>query len=146
MADLVEGNIGLMKAVKRFNPEVGVDQFAAGHWIKLRFTNMYCVTGVSLRLQQPKHSANCSLTCAASKKRLGWFNNGEVETVAHELGVEPSEVREMESRLAAQDATFEAPMDDDEGGSAYTAPVYYLEDKASDVAETVEAAFRISYQ
>lgn len=46
----------------------------------------------------------------------------------------------MESRLAAQDATFEAPMDDDDGGSAYTAPVYYLEDKASDVAETVEAA------
>ncbi|MCG6507881.1 sigma-70 family RNA polymerase sigma factor, partial [Vibrio parahaemolyticus] len=74
-----------------------------------------------------------------SKKRLGWFNNGEVETVARELGVEPSEVREMESRLAAQDATFEMSNDDDDNPNAYTAPMLYLEDKHSDLAENVEA-------
>ncbi|MEL0611467.1 RNA polymerase factor sigma-32, partial [Vibrio echinoideorum] len=66
-----------------------------------------------------------------SKKSLCWFNYGVVESVAREVCVEPSEVREMESRLASQDATFEAPIDDEDGGSAYTAPVYYLEDKAS---------------
>ncbi len=60
--------------------------------------------------------------------------------MARELGVEPSEVREMESRLAAQDATFEFSADDDDHGSSNPAPVLYLEDKSSDVAENIEAA------
>ncbi|MGU3840287.1 sigma-70 family RNA polymerase sigma factor, partial [Vibrio diabolicus] len=65
---------------------------------------------------------------------------GEVETVARELGVEPSEVREMESRLAAVDSTFDMPTDEDDSSNAYTAPMLYLEDKSSDVADNIEAA------
>ncbi|CAK1930919.1 RNA polymerase RpoH-like sigma 32 subunit [Vibrio crassostreae] len=142
MADLVqEGNIGLMKAVKRFNPEVGVRLVSfAVHWIKAEIHEYVLRNWRIVKIATTKAQRKLFFNLRKSKKRLGWFNNGEVETVARELGVEPSEVREMESRLAAQDATFEAPMDDDDGGSAYTAPVYYLEDKASDVAETVEAA------
>ncbi len=64
-ADLIqEGNIGLMKAVRRFNPEVGVRLVSfAVHWIKARSTNTFCVTGVSSKLRLPKRSANCSSTC-----------------------------------------------------------------------------------
>jgi RNA polymerase sigma-32 factor len=141
MADLVqEGNIGLMKAVKRFNPEVGVRLVSfAVHWIKAEIHEYVLRNWRIVKIATTKAQRKLFFNLRKSKKRLGWFNNGEVETVARELGVEPSEVREMESRLAAQDATFEMPSDDDDSAASYSAPVLYLEDKASDVAEHVEA-------
>jgi RNA polymerase sigma-32 factor len=140
MADLVqEGNIGLMKAVKRFNPEVGVRLVSfAVHWIKAEIHEYVLRNWRIVKIATTKAQRKLFFNLRKSKKRLGWFNNSEVETVARELGVEPSEVREMESRLAAQDATFELSVDDDEG-NATTAPVLYLEDKASDVADNLEA-------
>jgi RNA polymerase sigma-32 factor len=140
MADLVqEGNIGLMKAVKRFNPEVGVRLVSfAVHWIKAEIHEYVLRNWRIVKIATTKAQRKLFFNLRKSKKRLGWFNNGEVETVAKELGVEPSEVREMESRLAAQDATFELTVDDDETGAS-SAPVLYLEDKSSDVADQFES-------
>ncbi len=142
MADLIqEGNIGLMKAVKRFNPEVGVRLVSfAVHWIKAEIHEYVLRNWRIVKVATTKAQRKLFFNLRKSKKRLGWFNNGEVETVARELGVEPAEVREMESRLAAQDATFEFTADDDDNGSVSAAPMLYLEDKSSDVAENVEAA------
>lgn len=141
MADLVqEGNIGLMKAVKRFNPEVGVRLVSfAVHWIKAEIHEYVLRNWRIVKIATTKAQRKLFFNLRKSKKRLGWFNNGEVETVARELGVEPSEVREMESRLAAQDATFEMPTEDDDSSAGYAAPVLYLEDKHSDVADNIEA-------
>lgn len=141
MADLVqEGNIGLMKAVKRFNPEMGVRLVSfAVHWIKAEIHEYVLRNWRIVKIATTKAQRKLFFNLRKSKKRLGWFNNGEVETVARELGVEPSEVREMESRLAAQDAAFEMSAEDDENGMAYTAPVLYLEDKRSDLADNLEA-------
>ncbi|WNJ96819.1 RNA polymerase sigma factor RpoH [Vibrio ruber] len=140
MADLVqEGNIGLMKAVKRFNPEVGVRLVSfAVHWIKAEIHEYVLRNWRIVKIATTKAQRKLFFNLRKSKKRLGWFNHSEVETVAKELGVEPSEVREMESRLAAQDATFDMTVDDDEGNAA-SAPVLYLEDKNSDVAENLES-------
>lgn len=140
MADLVqEGNIGLMKAVKRFNPEVGVRLVSfAVHWIKAEIHEYVLRNWRIVKIATTKAQRKLFFNLRKSKKRLGWFNNGEVETVAKELGVAPSEVREMESRLAAQDPTFELSVDDDETGTS-SAPVLYLEDKSSDVADQYES-------
>lgn len=142
MADLVqEGNIGLMKAVKRFNPEVGVRLVSfAVHWIKAEIHEYVLRNWRIVKIATTKAQRKLFFNLRKSKKRLGWFNNGEVETVARELGVEPSEVREMESRLAAVDSTFDMPTDEDDSSNNYTAPMLYLEDKSSDVADNVEAA------
>ncbi|HBV76549.1 MULTISPECIES: RNA polymerase sigma factor RpoH [Vibrio] len=141
LADLIqEGNIGLMKAVKRFNPEVGVRLVSfAVHWIKAEIHEYVLRNWRIVKIATTKAQRKLFFNLRKSKKRLGWFNNGEVETVAKELGVSTTEVREMESRLAAQDATFEMPSEDDDSISSYTAPVLYLEDKQSDIAESVEA-------
>jgi len=141
LADLVqEGNIGLMKAVKRFNPEVGVRLVSfAVHWIKAEIHEYVLRNWRIVKIATTKAQRKLFFNLRKSKKRLGWFNNGEVETVARELGVEPSEVREMESRLAAQDATFEFSADDEDNSNSYAAPMLYLEDKHSDLADNVEA-------
>ncbi|KAB2823926.1 MULTISPECIES: RNA polymerase sigma factor RpoH [Aliivibrio] len=140
LADLIqEGNVGLMKAVKRFNPEVGVRLVSfAVHWIKAEIHEYVLRNWRIVKVATTKAQRKLFFNLRKNKKRLGWFNNGEVEAVAKDLGVSPSEVREMESRLAAQDSTFEAPAEDDDRDMAFTAPVYYLEDKQSDVAYSLE--------
>ena len=140
LADLIqEGNVGLMKAVKRFNPEVGVRLVSfAVHWIKAEIHEYVLRNWRIVKVATTKAQRKLFFNLRKNKKRLGWFNNGEVEAVAKDLGVTPSEVREMESRLAAQDSTFEAPAEDDDRSMAFTAPVYYLEDKQSDVAHSLE--------
>ncbi|GEM76873.1 RNA polymerase sigma factor RpoH [Vibrio sagamiensis] len=142
MADLVqEGNIGLMKAVKRFNPEVGVRLVSfAVHWIKAEIHEYVLRNWRIVKIATTKAQRKLFFNLRKSKKRLGWFNNGEVETVAQALGVEPAEVREMESRLAAVDSAFDMPIDEADSSNAYTAPTIYLEDKASDIADNIEAA------
>ncbi|ASU21251.1 RNA polymerase sigma factor RpoH [Vibrio qinghaiensis] len=141
MADLVqEGNIGLMKAVKRFNPEVGVRLVSfAVHWIKAEIHEYVLRNWRIVKIATTKAQRKLFFNLRKSKKRLGWFNSSEVEAVARELGVDPAEVREMESRLAAQDATFEMSAEDDDSSASYTAPVLYLEDKHSDLADNIEA-------
>ncbi|WP_299017267.1 RNA polymerase sigma factor RpoH [uncultured Photobacterium sp.] len=140
MADLVqEGNIGLMKAVKRFNPEVGVRLVSfAVHWIKAEIHEYVLRNWRIVKVATTKAQRKLFFNLRKAKKRLGWFNNDEVEMVAAQLGVDASEVREMESRLAAQDPAFEMPSEDDDRDGGYTAPVYFLEDKSSDVALSYE--------
>ncbi|UXI01391.1 RNA polymerase sigma factor RpoH [Photobacterium sp. TY1-4] len=140
MADLVqEGNIGLMKAVKRFNPEVGVRLVSfAVHWIKAEIHEYVLRNWRIVKVATTKAQRKLFFNLRKAKKRLGWFNNDEVNMVAEQLGVDASEVREMESRLAAQDPTFESPVDDDDRDSGFSAPVYFLEDKSSDVALSYE--------
>jgi len=142
MADLVqEGNIGLMKAVKRFKPEAGVRLVSfAVHWIRAEIHEYVLRNWRIVKIATTKAQRKLFFNLRKSKKRLGWFNNGEVEMVAKELGVEPAEVREMESRLTAQDAAFELQNDDDDAGVSYSSSMPYLEDKSSGVADNVEAA------
>ncbi|MDD1782002.1 RNA polymerase sigma factor RpoH [Enterovibrio sp. ZSDZ35] len=140
VSDLVqEGNIGLMKAVKRFNPEVGVRLVSfAVHWIKAEIHEYVLRNWRIVKVATTKAQRKLFFNLRKSKKRLGWFNAEEVNMVAEQLGVDASEVREMESRLAAQDAGFDAGADDEERDGP-VAPVFYLEDKSSDIATNLES-------
>lgn len=139
-ADLIqEGNIGLMKAVKRFDPTVGVRLVSfAVHWIKAEIHEYVLRNWRIVKVATTKAQRKLFFNLRKAKKRLGWFTHEEVSTVAQELGVTPAEVLEMESRMSAHDAAFDAFTDDDESEAAFS-PSQYLEDKSADVAATVEA-------
>ena len=104
-ADLIqEGNIGLMKAVKRFNPEVGVRLVSfAVHWIKAEIHEYVLRNWRVVKVATTKAQRKLFFNLRKMKKRLGWFNQDEVETVAKELGVSSKEVMEMEARMSAHD-------------------------------------------
>lgn len=140
-ADLIqEGNVGLMKAVKRFNPEVGVRLVSfAVHWIKAEIHEFILKNWRIVKVATTKAQRKLFFNLRGAKKRLGWFNNGEVEAVAKELGVEPRVVRQMEGRLSAYDASFDGGPDDDEEQIGQ-APAYYLEDAEADPALLIEAS------
>ncbi|MCT4704975.1 RNA polymerase sigma factor RpoH [Enterobacteriaceae bacterium H11S18] len=138
-ADLIqEGNIGLMKAVRRFNPEVGVRLVSfAVHWIKAEIHEYVLRNWRIVKVATTKAQRKLFFNLRKSKQRLGWFNQDEVEMVASELGVSSKDVREMESRMAAQDMTFDMGNDDD-ADSAPMAPVLFLQDKTSNFADGIE--------
>ncbi|MBL4584800.1 MAG: RNA polymerase sigma factor RpoH [Pseudomonadales bacterium] len=140
-ADLIqEGNVGLMKAVKRFNPEIGVRLVSfAVHWIKAEIHEFILKNWRIVKVATTKAQRKLFFNLRSAKKRLGWFNNAEVEAVAKDLGVEPKVVRQMEGRLSAYDASFDgSPGDDDERISQ--APAYYLEDTEADPSLLIEAS------
>ncbi|MTC39397.1 RNA polymerase sigma factor RpoH [Providencia alcalifaciens] len=140
-ADLIqEGNIGLMKAVRRFNPEVGVRLVSfAVHWIKAEIHEYVLRNWRIVKVATTKSQRKLFFNLRKNKKRLGWFNQDEVNMVAQELGVSTKDVLEMESRMAAQDMAFDMSDDDDSGDfGGLVAPVLYLQDKASDFANTIE--------
>lgn len=138
-ADLIqEGNIGLMKAVRRFNPEVGVRLVSfAVHWIKAEIHEYVLRNWRIVKVATTKSQRKLFFNLRKNKKRLGWFNQDEVELVAKELGVSESDVREMESRMSAQDMAFDMTADDSDD-SHPIAPVLFLEDKSSDFADGIE--------
>ncbi|AXU97268.1 RNA polymerase sigma factor RpoH [Erwinia persicina] len=138
-ADLIqEGNIGLMKAVRRFNPEVGVRLVSfAVHWIKAEIHEYVLRNWRIVKVATTKAQRKLFFNLRKAKQRLGWFNQDEVEMVARELGVSSKDVLEMESRMAAQDMTFD-PTPDDEGEGRSMAPMLYLQDKSSDFANGIE--------
>ncbi|MBO1519615.1 RNA polymerase sigma factor RpoH [Oceanisphaera pacifica] len=138
-ADLIqEGNIGLMKAVKRFDPGVGVRLVSfAVHWIKAEIHEYVLRNWRVVKVATTKAQRKLFFNLRKSKKRLGWFNQDEVNMVAENLGVQPSEVLEMESRMSAQDQAFDLASDDDEKETNFS-PVQYLQDHSSDVATQVE--------
>ncbi|WP_158780774.1 RNA polymerase sigma factor RpoH [Pantoea sp. BAV 3049] len=138
-ADLIqEGNIGLMKAVRRFNPEVGVRLVSfAVHWIKAEIHEYVLRNWRIVKVATTKAQRKLFFNLRKAKQRLGWFNQDEVEMVARELGVTSKDVLEMESRMAAQDMTFD-PTPDDEGEGRSMAPMLYLQDKSSDFAGGIE--------
>lgn len=140
-ADLIqEGNVGLMKAVRRFNPEVGVRLVSfAVHWIKAEIHEYVLRNWRIVKVATTKAQRKLFFNLRKNKHHLGWFNQDEIEMVAKELGVTSKDVREMESRMAAQDMTFD-PIPDDENHERMLsmAPMLYLQDKASDFANTME--------
>ncbi|ART82347.1 RNA polymerase factor sigma-32 [Oceanisphaera profunda] len=139
-ADLIqEGNIGLMKAVKRFDPAVGVRLVSfAVHWIKAEIHEYVLRNWRVVKVATTKAQRKLFFNLRKSKKRLGWFNQAEVAMVAENLGVLPAEVVEMESRMSAQDPAFDLSSDDDDRDTNFS-PVQYLQDNSSDVAHQVEA-------
>ena len=140
-ADLIqEGNVGLMKAVKRFNPEMGVRLVSfAVHWIKAEIHEFILRNWRIVKVATTKARRKLFFNLRSQKKRLAWLNNEEVHRVAESLGVEPREVREMESRLTGHDMAFDpaAEADDD---SAFQSPANYLEDHRYDPARQLEDA------
>ncbi|MCW8886600.1 MAG: RNA polymerase sigma factor RpoH [Motiliproteus sp.] len=138
-ADLIqEGNVGLMKAVKRFDPTVGVRLVSfAVHWIKAEMHEFILRNWRIVKVATTKAQRKMFFNLRSAKKKLSWFTNDEVNSVAEDLGVEPKVVREMESRLSAQDAPFDNGVDDD-NDEAYKAPAYFLEDKRNDPARLME--------
>ena len=140
-ADLIqEGNVGLMKAVKRFNPEVGVRLVSfAVHWIKAEMHEYILRNWRIVKIATTKAQRKLFFNLRSSKKRLGWLNNEETQAVAEDLGVDAKVVRQMEGRMSAYDAAFDADIDSDDE-AAYRAPANYLEDQNSDLATNVEDA------
>ena len=138
-ADLVqEGNIGLMKAVKRFDPTVGVRLVSfAVHWIKAEIHEYVLKNWRIVKVATTKAQRKLFFNLRKSKKRLGWFSHEEVQKVAEELGVSTKEVLQMEARMSSQDQAFDLPNDDDD--SASFSPAQYLEDHSSDLESKVIA-------
>ncbi len=127
-----------MKAVRRFNPEVGVRLVSfAVHWIKAEIHEYVLRNWRIVKVATTKAQRKLFFNLRKTKQRLGWFNRDEVEMVARELGVSSKDVREMESRMAAQDMTFDMSSDD-ESDSQPMAPVLYLQDKTSNFADGIE--------
>ncbi|WP_439895700.1 RNA polymerase sigma factor RpoH, partial [Sodalis-like endosymbiont of Proechinophthirus fluctus] len=139
-ADLIqEGNIGLMKAVRRFNPEVGVRLVSfAVHWIKAEIHEYVLRNWRIVKVATTKAQRKLFFNLRKTKQRLGWFNQDEVEMVAKELGVTSNDVREMESRMVAKDMTFDPAPEDDAREGRPMAPMLYLQDKSSDFADGIE--------
>jgi RNA polymerase sigma-32 factor len=133
MGDLVqEGNIGLMKAVKRFDPDQGVRLVSfAVHWIRAEMHEFILRNWRIVKVATTKAQRKLFFNLRKNKKRLGWLNAEEVRTVAKDLGVPEATVREMESRLSGRDIGFDAPSDEDDD-HAPPAPVAYLEDHGAD--------------
>ena len=140
-ADLVqEGNVGLMKAVKRFNPEVGVRLVSfAVHWIKAEMHEFILRNWRIVKIATTKSQRKLFFNLRSSKKRLAWLTRDETQALARELGVSEQEVTRMEGRLAASDVAFELPndADDDEG---LNAPALFLASSEPDPAELVSEA------
>ncbi|MEN9465463.1 MAG: hypothetical protein RL217_1644 [Pseudomonadota bacterium] len=139
-ADLIqEGNVGLMKAVKRFNPEVGVRLVSfAVHWIKAEIHEFIIRNWRIVKIATTKAQRKLFFNLRSQKKRLGWLSQDEAQSIAADLGVEKRTVFEMEGRLHSHDTAFDAGVDDDDE-TASQAPAYYLEDKSADPALQVES-------
>lgn len=138
LGDLVqEGNVGLMKAVKRFDPDKGVRLVSfAVHWIKAEIHEFILKNWRIVKIATTKAQRKLFFNLRGAKKRLAWLSNDEAHAVAADLGVDVKQVREMEGRLASYDAGFDAGEDDDDDG--YVAPAHYLEDNRYDPAVRLE--------
>ena len=138
MGDLIqEGNIGLMKAVKRFDPDQGVRLVSfAVHWIRAEMHEFILRNWRIVKVATTKAQRKLFFNLRKSKKRLGWMNAEEVRAIARDLNVSEREVLEMESRLSGRDIAFDAPGDGDDDGPP--SPVAFLPDPAADPAMAYE--------
>lgn len=137
--DLIqEGNVGLMKAVKRFDPSKGVRLVSfAVHWIKAEIHEFVLRNWRIVKVATTKAQRKLFFNLRKAKKELRQFTAEEIKAVAKDLNVPVNEVREMEERLAAHDASFDLSADQDDD-KATLAPVQYLEDKSADPALLLE--------
>ncbi len=139
LADLIqEGNIGLMKAVKKFDPTLNVRLVSfAVHWIRAEIHEFIIRNWRIVKVATTKAQRKLFFNLRGKKKKLGWLNHDEVESVAMELGVKPSEVLEMESRLSGQDLGFDAPANADDEDNI-SSPSAYLTSESDDPANSIE--------
>jgi len=138
-ADLIqEGNIGLMKAIRKFNPEVGVRLVSfAVHWVKAEIHEYVLKNWKIVKIATTKAQRKLFFNLRKKKKGLEWFTEEEIEQVAKDLGVKPSEVREMEKRLSGSDMSFD-PLSESDDDEASFAPSKYLEDEDANPADIFE--------
>ncbi len=138
-ADIVqEGNVGLMKAVKRFDPAVGVRLISfAVHWIRAEIHEYILRNWRIVKVATTKAQRKLFFNLRSAKKRLGWLNREEVDTVAKDLGVPAQTVLEMEKRLSAHDTAFDLSSDRDDDNER-PAPAGYLQDMRFDPASQAE--------
>ncbi|WP_425602268.1 RNA polymerase sigma factor RpoH [Luteimonas aquatica] len=141
LGDLIqEGNIGLMKAVKRFDPEIGVRLVSfAVHWIRAEMHEFILKNWRIVKVATTKAQRKLFFNLRKSKTRLGWMNAEEVRTVARDLNVSEREVLEMESRLSGRDIGFDAPADEDDE-HAPPSPAAYLMADNEDPSQAYERA------
>ncbi|EEB77677.1 MAG: RNA polymerase sigma factor RpoH [Halioglobus sp.] len=138
-ADLIqEGNVGLMKAIKRFDPEKGVRLVSfAVHWIKAEMHEYILRNWRIVKVATTKAQRKLFFNLRSKKKSLSWLSADEAKAVAEDLGVDVKEVHRMEGRLTSRDLAYDMSTDSDDD-DAWQAPQYYLEDHSSDPAQTVE--------
>ena len=138
--DLIqEGNLGLMKAVKRFDPTMGVRLVSfAVHWIKAEIHEYVIRNWRIVKIATTKAQRKLFFNLRSLKKSSKKLTLEEAQSIAKDLNVTAEQVLEMEGRLTAYDAAFEASGDDDDEGSTYVAPALYLEDSRYDPAQLVE--------
>jgi RNA polymerase sigma-32 factor len=140
LGDLIqEGNVGLMKAVKRFNPEKNVRLVSfAVHWIKAEIHEYVLRNWRIVKVATTKAQRKLFFNLRGAKKNLSWLTNSEAKAIAEDLGVDVSQVTEMEKRLSSHDECFDFSSDEED--SPYQAPALYLEDKEADPATLIESA------
>jgi RNA polymerase sigma-32 factor len=138
-ADLIqEGNVGLMKAVRKFNPEAGVRVVSyAVHWIKAEIHEYVLKNWKIVKVATTKAQRKLFFNLRSKKKGLDWLTDQEIESISKDLGVKPSEVREMEKRLSGSDISFDPLADSDDDEAVYS-PSHYLQDEASNPEDIVE--------
>ncbi len=139
VGDLIqEGNVGLMKAVKRFDPDMGVRLVSfAVHWIRAEIHEFVIRNWRLVRVATTKAQRKLFFNLRRMKKNLAWLSDAETKAVAGELGVDPREVREMERRLSARDLSFD-PQPDSGDEDAIVSPAMYLRAPEADPATLVE--------
>ena len=138
LADLIqEGNVGLMKAVRRFKPDrqVRLVSFAV-HWIRAEIHEFVLRNWRIVKIATTKAQRKLFFNLRSSKKRLGWFSQEEVEGVAKDLGVKPETVLQMEARLSNYDMSFDTSASDDD--ESYVSPSSYVASPVNDPAKQLE--------
>jgi RNA polymerase sigma-32 factor len=140
LGDLIqEGNIGLMKAVKRFDPTFGVRLVSfAVHWVRAEMHEFILRNWRIVKVATTKAQRKLFFNLRSKKQRLGWLNQEEVNAVAADLGVKPETVLEMESRLSGHDIGFDLSAADDDEDTRHFAPAAYLADHSQDPAQVLE--------
>ncbi len=141
MPDIIqEGNIGLMKAVKRFDPEMGVRLVSfAVHWIKAEIHEFVIKNWGIVKIATTKAQRKLFFNLRKSKQDLGWLSNDQAEVIANDLNVEVSAVFEMEKRLGNRDTSYDLPVDS-EADDVHLEPASYLYEQNDDPAIVLENA------
>ncbi len=148
LGDLIqEGNVGLMKAVKRFDPEKGVRLVSfAVHWIKAEMHEFILRNWRIVKTATTKAQRKLFFNLRSAKARLGWLSKDETESVARDLGVSAEEVSRMEGRLSASDMAFDGFADDDSEESSFHPSEFLFDPRDNPEAQVVEADFDSAWQ
>jgi len=141
LADLVqEGNVGLMKAVKRFNPEINVRLVSfAVHWIRAEIHEFILKNWKIVKVATTKAQRKLFFNLRSKKKRLAWMNQEEVSDIAKDLGVTNKDVLEMEKRMSGQDIGFDLSSDTDEDNT-YSPNQFLMSEQSEDPSELLESS------